>query len=84
MEPSVSSIQLGQLFLEGAVITLATELIFRNLYSTKKYKKSLTVRSLKITLGVGMAVKSAIFASFNAKYVIVQSNKHIRKLLFMK
>lgn len=67
MEQSVSPIQLGELILEGAVITLSTELICRNIYSSKKYK-SLTVQSLKIALGIGMAVKSAIFASFNSEY----------------
>ncbi|KAG2199817.1 hypothetical protein INT47_009430, partial [Mucor saturninus] len=65
MERSVSPIQLGELILEGAVITLSVELIFRNIYSFRKYK-NWKVQSLKVALGIGMAVKSAIFSSFNS------------------
>lgn len=68
MERSVSPIQIGELILEGAVITLSTELIFRNVYSFKKYR-NWRIQSLKVALGIGMAVKSALFSSFNLEYV---------------
>ncbi|CAO3654484.1 unnamed protein product [Mucor fragilis] len=65
MEASVPPLQLAHLVLEGAVMSLCSELIIKTLFFPSN-QKSWLVRGLKVIMAVAMIVKSSIFAAFSS------------------
>lgn len=66
METSISSLQLGHLLIEGAVIAVSTELVIRCIFTSTK-QRSWLIRCLKIIMASAMIMKSSIFSAFSAR-----------------
>jgi hypothetical protein len=73
MNSSVVSTQLGHLLIEGAVIAVSVELVFRCIFSPSN-QKSWLIRSLRIIMALAMTIKSSLFSTFSSRFDHFENN----------